>query len=90
MPKRAGVTTKVSLSIRNDDLAVLRRRAARSHGGNLSAVIADLVAEARRQEAWEKMSAWYGKPVEMTESEREAIHREILGAPRRARRRRAA
>lgn len=88
MRKRAGTTTKVSVSIGNDDLALLRERARRLHGGNLSAVVADLVAQERRRVAAEKLLARYGKLVEMTDAEREAIDRELLGNSRgRARRR---
>ncbi len=52
MPKRRDVeTTKVSIAITKDDLRTLRARAARLHGGNLSAAIADAAAKLRREEA---------------------------------------
>ena len=95
MAKRAGVTQKVSLSVHDDDLAMLKARARRLHGGNVSAVFAELIATARRQEAWAKAVAWYGKPISMTDEERAQIDHELLGDPPRvsrkpARKRRAA
>lgn len=94
MPKRAGVTRKVSLSVHKEDLAVLKAAAKRLHGGNLSAVFADLIATIKRREAWAKAEAWYGKPIVMTDEEREVIDRELVDdpppAPGRTRRRPAA
>lgn len=88
MSKRAGVTKKVSLSVHVDDLAILQQRAKRLHGGNVSAVFADLIAQIRRQESWRKALAWYGEPLDTSPEERDAIDRELLGEPP-ARRRRA-
>lgn len=79
MSKRAGVTKKVSLSVHADDLAILKARARRLHHGNVSAVFAELIATAKRQEAWAKALAWYGKPIVMSEEERLQIDRELLG-----------
>jgi len=79
MAKRAGVTEKVSLSVNREDLAVLKKRAKRLHGGNVSAVFAELIAEIKRREAWERAVAWYGGPLELTDEERASIDREILG-----------
>ncbi|MGH7293678.1 MAG: hypothetical protein ACRELB_02035 [Polyangiaceae bacterium] len=62
-----------------DDLALLRKRARRLHGGNVSAVFAELIAEIKRRESWERALAWYGDPVDLTDAEREAIDRELLG-----------
>jgi hypothetical protein len=94
MAKRAGVTSKVSLSIHTEDLEMLRGRAKRLHGGNVSAVFAELIATIKRQEAWGKAVAWYGKPIALSDRERESIDRELVGngPPRRVskKRRRAA
>lgn len=46
MPPRSGATEKVSISLRRSDLLALRKRAERLYGGNLSAVIAELAADA--------------------------------------------
>jgi hypothetical protein len=88
MAKRAGVTSKVSLSVNKDDLAMLKQRAKRLYGGNVSAVFAELIATIKRQEAWGRAVAWYGTPIVMTDEERESIDGELLGAvaPRRKRR----
>jgi hypothetical protein len=90
--KRAGVTKKVSLSLHKDDAAMLKERARRLNGGNVSAVFAELIATIRRQEAWSKALGWYGGDIDMTEKEREEIDRELLGdvRPRARRKKRAA
>jgi len=82
MRKRVGITRKVSLSVNRDDLALLKQRAKRLHGGNVSAVFADLIAEIRRREAWALAVDGYGEPIELTDSERTAIDHELLGAAR--------
>ena len=82
MAKRAGVTKKVSLSVNREDLAVLKNRAKRLHGGNVSAVFAELIAEIKRREAWDRAIAWYGEPIEISDEERMGIDRELLGGVR--------
>lgn len=90
MAKRPGDTSKVSLSVRNDDLRVLKERAKRLHRGNVSAVFAELIAAIKRQEAWAKAVEWYGKPITLSEREREEIDRELFGdAPAIRRKKRA-
>jgi hypothetical protein len=91
MAKRAGVTAKVSLSVNRDDLAVLKKRAKRLHRGNVSAVFAELIAEIKRREAWDRAVAWYGETIVLSDEERAAIDRELLGGakPRSGRKRTA-
>lgn len=48
-------TTKISVTIDDVDLAWLRQRAKRLHGGNLSAAVADVTQLARKQDA---LNAW--------------------------------
>jgi hypothetical protein len=48
--KRAGNTVTLSVSMRPEDLAVLRKRARRVHGGNVSAAIADAAELLRLEE----------------------------------------
>jgi hypothetical protein len=86
MTMRAGVTRRVRLSIHEDDPALLKRRAKRVHGGNALAVLSDIVARIRREEALRKAFAWYGKPIVLTDDERKLIDRELLGGPVRRRR----
>ena len=66
---------RVSISIRKDDLAVLRRRAKKLYKGKLSAIMAEAAAAARRKEAQEEMLAWIG-PIAMTSEEKEALRAE--------------
>jgi hypothetical protein len=89
MSKRAGVTRKVSLSVHEDDLRILKERAERVHGGNVSAVFADLIARIRREEALRKAFEWYGEPIVLSDEDRARIDREILGhaSPTRRRKR---
>ena len=87
MSKRAGVTRKVSVSVHEDDLRVLKERAKRVHGGNVSAVFADLIARIRREEALRKAFEWYGKPIVLSDEDRARIDREIFAEASGARRR---
>jgi hypothetical protein len=86
---RAGKTEKVSISLDRADLALLRRRAKRLHGGNLSAAMADGIRLLQEQEGREALVAWLGKAAEMTEAEREEIRAEWRGAEPSRRRRSA-
>jgi hypothetical protein len=73
---RAGKTEKVSVSLDHADLALLRKRARRLHGGNLSAALADGIRRLREEEGREALVAWLGEAATTTEAEREAIHAE--------------
>jgi len=90
MTKRAGVTRKVSLSVRDDDFRMLKERAKRVHEGNVSAVFAELIVRIRREEALRRAFAWYGEPIVLTDDDRERIDREILGEPAAPKRRKRA
>lgn len=80
MEKRAGVTEKVSISLSRDDLKALKARAMRLHGGNLSAVIAELAADARQLEAMDALVEQLGGPS-LTMEARERLDREWRVAP---------
>lgn len=82
MAKRAGVTEKISVSVDRADLAILRKRAKRLHGGNVSAVIAEIIARAKEQEGLADLLDWLGGPAAMTSEEEEEIDRELLGGVR--------
>ena len=60
MEKRAGVTQKISISLSRDDLAALRKRANRLYAGNVSAVIAELAADAKLLEGMDHLVDWLG------------------------------
>jgi hypothetical protein len=70
------VTEKISVSVNREDLAVLRRRAQRQYGGNLSAAIGEGVRHIREQEGREALARWLGKAGETTSEQREAIRAE--------------
>jgi hypothetical protein len=76
MKSRAGVTEKISISIHRDDLKALKKRAKRLHGGNVSAVIAELAADARLLEGMNDLIDWLGGPS-LTDAERKKIDREL-------------
>ena len=73
---RAGVTEKVSISVDRNDLAILRRRARKLYGGNLSAAVGEGARHIREQEGREALVAWLGPAGEATEAERGALRAE--------------
>ena len=73
---RSGQTDKVSVSIDRADLTVLRRRARRLYGGNLSAVIAEGVRRVREEEGREALVAWLGEAGSAVSQERDALRSE--------------
>ena len=60
--RRKQATAKVSVTVTHDDLELLRARAKRIHGGNLSAAIADGVARLREEEATHRLLERLGAP----------------------------
>lgn len=82
---------KISISIEEDDLRWLRRRARRVHGGNLSASIAEGTAFLRRHEALGALLSKLGAPA-LGDGERASLGAELdgHGKPAEKRRRRAA
>jgi len=60
--RRKQETAKVSVTVTHDDLELLRARAKRIHGGNLSAAIADGVARLREEEATHRLLERLGAP----------------------------
>jgi len=92
MTKRAGVTTKISVSLSRSDLASLKKRAKRLYDGNVSAVISELAADAALLEGMHELVGWLGGPS-LTDRERKEIDREWSSptrAPKRSRKNRAA
>lgn len=79
MKRKNGIAAvKVSVSVAEADLAVLKRRAKRLYDGNLSAVIHELAQKAKKQEAMERLVAVLGGPS-LTDDERRAIDAEWSG-----------
>jgi hypothetical protein len=75
VPKRTGVTEKISISVRSSDLASLRKRAKRLYGGNVSAVIAELASEAALLEGMHALVERLGG-ASLTDEDRETLDRE--------------
>lgn len=78
MAKRAGITEKLSISLRHEDAMALKRRAKRLYGGNVSAVVAELAADARLLEGMNDLVHWLGGPS-LTDEDRKQLDRELRG-----------
>lgn len=85
--KRAGRTVKVSVSLDADDVAVLRRRARESYGGNLSAAFSEAARWIRQREARRRLVDMLGGPM-LTPDMTSAIDAEQAAGPGPARRKR--
>jgi hypothetical protein len=83
--KRAGRTVKVSVSLDVDDVAVLRRRARESYGGNLSAAFSEAARWIRQREARRHLVDLLGGPM-LTPDIADAIDAEQAARPSPARR----
>jgi hypothetical protein len=79
--KRAGRTIKVSVSLDQDDVAALKRRAKESYGGNLSAAFAEAARWIRQREARRRLIDQLGGPT-LTRASAAAIDAEQEGGPR--------
>ena len=91
MPKRPGRTVKVSISLDRRDLEVLKKRAKRVSGGNLSGAIAEMIRIGREWEGREALAAWLGEGhEEPSEEVMDAVRAEWRGARQRKGRTRAA
>ena len=60
---RAGRTVKVSVSLDAGDVAVLKRRARESYGGNLSAAFSEAARWIRQREARQRLVGLLGGPT---------------------------
>jgi hypothetical protein len=79
MKRKNGIrAVKISVSVADEDLKILKRRAKRLYDGNLSAVIHELAQKAKRQEAMERLIVSLGGPS-LTDEDRRAIDAEWLG-----------
>jgi len=85
MKRRPGKTKTIGISVTKETLALLKKRANRLHGGNVSALITEYAEQAKRDEAFDRAWAWYGGP-EPTPEERIEILSEILGVPKKKKR----
>ena len=95
--RRTGATETIGVSLDAQTKRTLKTLAAERHGGNVSALIAEMTQGAVRQAAFERAWQWYGGP-EPTDAERAAIDAELAegwelarkAAAKKTRRRRAA
>lgn len=55
---RSALTEKVSVSLKKEDLKVLRKRAKRLYGGNLSALLSDFAKLAKYEEGADRLIDW--------------------------------
>jgi hypothetical protein len=78
---------KISVSVSEEDLAVLSARAARVHRGNLSAVVHEMAAAVRREEAADELLEMLGGE-RVTEEEMQRVRDEVAAAPLAPRRKR--
>jgi post-segregation antitoxin (ccd killing protein) len=91
MKRRAGRTATLSISVDEETKRVLKAEAKRHYGGNVSALVAAIAKEAKRQSALEWLLQRSGAEP-MSDDARDALLTEIDGepAPKRKRRRKAA
>jgi hypothetical protein len=90
VPTRAGKTRKLSISLDENVVARLRKRAKRVSGGNVSALIGDAVERALLDEGREALAAWLLEAHQPSAEELEAVYTEWRGEKPRKRRRRSA
>ncbi len=86
MPRRAGNTVKLSISIDKSDFELLTKRAKKVSGGNISAAITQMIHTAREWEGRDTLAAWLGEGRDEPSSQAmDAIRAEWRGASRRKR-----
>jgi hypothetical protein len=91
MPKRAGRTVKLSISIDPQDFAILEKRAKRVSGGNISAAIAEMIHLAHEWEGGRALAAWIGEGrADVTEKDMDRVRAEWRGRKPARRREKAA
>jgi post-segregation antitoxin (ccd killing protein) len=83
MRKRPGRTATFSISVDVETQRILKREATRSYGGNVSALVAAIAKEARRQAAFD----WLLAGRDITDEQRAEFLAEVEGK-RRAKKRR--
>ena len=80
---------KISVSVSAEDLEVLSARAKRVHHGNLSAVVHEMVATLKREEALDELLEMLGGE-RVTDEEMQKLRNEIAAVPTGRRKRRSA
>lgn len=80
---------KISISVSKDDLEVLTARAKRVYGGNISAVVHEMIAALKREEAADELLGLLGGD-RITDEEMQAVRDEVTAEQRPRRKRRKA
>lgn len=89
MKRRPGRTATFSISVDEETRSILKEEAERSYGGNVSALVAAIAKEAKRQASLDWLLQRSGVPS-MTANERDALIAEIDGTRRPKRKGRSA
>jgi hypothetical protein len=74
--RRTGETETFSVSVDKKTKAILKARANRLYGGNMSRLITELGREAEKRDAFERMREWVGGSV-LADEDAERIDREL-------------
>ena len=82
--RRKGATETIGVSLDSETKRVLKDLAAEKHGGNVSALITEMAADAARKAAFARAWEWYGGP-DPTVEERARIDTELAEGWRLAR-----
>ncbi|HWL86241.1 MAG TPA: hypothetical protein VNO21_10585 [Polyangiaceae bacterium] len=85
MKKRPGKTATFSISVDMETKRILKEEAARSYGGNVSALVAAIAKEAKRQAALD----WLLQGADVTPGDRAVFLAEVDGKPKSKKRRAA-
>jgi hypothetical protein len=83
--RRIGATETFSVSIDPQTKAILRARARRLYGGNMSALITDLGREVEKRDAFERIREWAGGSL-LRDEDRARIDAELEDGWKHARR----
>jgi hypothetical protein len=75
-PRRRGATETVGVSLDADTKLALKALAVERHGGNVSALIAEMTQAAVRQAAFERAWRWYGGALP-SDAERARVDAEL-------------
>jgi hypothetical protein len=78
--RRAGATEVFSVSVAKKTKATMKRLAADRHGGNVSALITELVEAQERLEAGRRFLAWVGHEG-LTAEKRAELDTELASKP---------
>lgn len=75
MKKRPGGTTQLSISLPTAEAKLLRRRAKRVYGGNVSRVVSDAIRYIAYEEGRDALLASFGDKARLTPEEAEELDR---------------